>query len=127
MDPGIALFPSSLAGSENEIIQLVAVRSWRIRRRRDRGVDDDRPSLVHGVKPAGPGLWARPGGLVEQTLERVGEQVHQDRGLVGRVANLFGAFDGASQRIDGLPGRGEELIGVVELTLLQRGDSLGPS
>ena len=48
-----------------------------------------------------------------------------DRGLVGRVANLVGVLDGASQGINGLSGRGEELIGVVKLAFLQRGDSLG--
>src|SRR5271157_3808468 len=40
IDPGIALFPCSLAGGEDEIIQLVAVRAGGILRRRDRGLDD---------------------------------------------------------------------------------------
>ena len=40
--------------------------------------------------------------LFQQALERVGEEVHQERGLVGRVADLVGMFDAASQGIDGL-------------------------
>ena len=42
-------------------------------------------------------------GLVEKLAQVLGDQVDEDRGLVGGLTNLVGAFDCPPQPIDGRP------------------------
>ena len=55
------------------------------------------------------------------------QQIDEDRGFVGGVADLLGILDGPSQRIDGRLGGGQELVGLVEISLVESRDSLGPA
>ena len=56
-----------------------------------------------------------------------GAQIDVDRGLVGGLADLIGTVHGAPQGVHGRPGRGEELIGAVELAAFQRRDAFVPA
>ena len=55
-----------------------------------------------------------------------GDQVDENRGLVGGLTDLVGAFDGPAQPVDGRLGRGEKLVGLVEVARFERRDALGP-
>ncbi len=66
-------------------------------------------------------------GLVQQFAQILGDQVDENRGLVGGLTDFVGVFDGPPSAINGRLGGREKLVGLVEFARFERRDALGPS
>ncbi len=65
----------------------------------------------------------RPSGLLENLFQEPGRLVDEKRGFVGRVANNLGVVDSATECVHGGLRRRQELVGLVEVPFLERGNA----